>query len=195
MNKPATSPLTSPRERRSTDGAQPPTADESLADRVRSEAEAYQHGHDQPLTGYAAAMALFASGCVAARAGLALTSRELPDSYRPSDLVLGALAVHKLTRIISKESVASPLRVPFTRFTGDANSAELTEEVRASGARRSAGELLTCPFCLAPWLSTSYVVGLAAAPRTTRAAAAIFSLVFGSDVLQHAYSRLLEPQG
>jgi hypothetical protein len=167
---------------------------QDLAEKVRDEADAYQHGHDQPLAGYAAAMAVFATGCVSARVGIGLSNKELPDRYRASDLMLGALAVHKLTRIISKEAVASPLRVPFTRFTGKANSAELQEEIRVSGPLRSLGELLTCPFCLAPWLSTSYVTGLTAAPRTARALAAIFSMVFASDVLQHGYGQLLARQ-
>jgi hypothetical protein len=136
-------------------------------------------------------MAVYAAASAAARVGIALSSRELPDRYRASDLALGSFAVHKLTRIISKESVTSPLRMPFTRFTGDANSAELEEEGRATGMRRSVGELLTCPFCLAPWLATAYVTGLTAAPRTTRALAAVFSMVFASDVLQHTYVRLL----
>jgi hypothetical protein len=165
--------------------------EQELTDRIRAEAEKYQGGHEQPLAGYAVAMAVFAIGSAAARAGIGLSSRELPDRYRSSDLVLGAMAVHKLTRIISKEAVASPLRMPFTRFTGGANSAELHEEMRVSGLRRSVGELLTCPFCLAPWLATSYVTGLTAAPRTARALAAVFSMVFASDVLQHAYGRLL----
>jgi hypothetical protein len=167
---------------------------QELAEKVRNEAEAYQQGHDQPLAGYAAAMAVFATGCAAARIAIGLSKKELPDKYRASDLVLGALAVHKLTRIISKEAVASPLRMPFTRFTGEANSAELQEEIRVSGPLRSLGELLTCPFCLAPWLSTSYITGLTAAPRTARAIAAIFSMVFASDVLQHGYGQLLALQ-
>ena len=171
-----------------------PAGDQGLAEQLGEQADAYQHGHDQPLAGYAAAMAVFATGAVAARVGVRLSGRDLPESYGSSDLLLGAMAVHKLTRIISKEAVASPLRVPFTRFTGKANSAELQEEIRVSGSLRSVGELVTCPFCLAPWLSTAYVTGLAAAPRTARAVAAIFSIVFASDVLQHAYGRLLALQ-
>jgi hypothetical protein len=51
------------------------------------------------------------------------------------------------------------------------------------------GEVLTCPFCLAPWVASAYVAGLALSPRLARAWAAAFALVGASDWLQHAYSR------
>jgi uncharacterized protein DUF1360 len=163
-----------------------------VTDRVAAQADAYQAGHDQPLLGYATSMAIFTAGCVAAAVAVRRSGHELPDRYRFSDLLLGGMAVHKLSRIITKEAVTSPLRMPFTRFTGDAASAELTETVRGSGLRRSAGELLTCPFCLAPWLSSGYVAALVTAPRAARAFAAVFSVVFASDSLQHLYARLTD---
>jgi hypothetical protein len=167
-------------------------SDSGVTDRIAAHAEAYQAGYDQPLLGYATSMAIFTTGCVAAAIAVRRSGHELPDRYRLSDLALGGVAVHKVTRIITKEAVTSPLRMPFTRFTGDAASAELQEEVRGSGLRRSAGELLTCPFCLAPWLSSGYVAALVTAPRAARAFAAVFSLVFASDALQHVYAKLTD---
>ena len=163
---------------------------DSVTYRLRQEAEEYQQGHDQPLAGYATAMSVFAGAWAVGAAGVRASGRRPPESYRTSDLVVGAMAVHKLARIISKESVASPLRVPFTRFTGKADSAELQEEVRVSGKLRSLAELVTCPFCLAPWLASAYVGGLVTAPRAARTVAAVFAMVFGSDVLQQAYDKL-----
>ena len=162
---------------------------DGVTDRLRQEAQEYQQGHDQPLTGYAAAMTVFAAGWTAAAVAVRMSGRQPPETYRTSDLVIGSMAVHKLARIISKESVASPLRVPFTRFTGKAGSAELQEEMRATGGLRSLGELVTCPFCLAPWLSSAYIGGLVTAPRAARTVAAVFAMVFGSDVLQQAYDK------
>jgi hypothetical protein len=91
--------------------------------------------------------------------------------------------VYKLARILAKESVASPLRAPFTRFVEVSGPAELTEEPRP-GPLHAVGELVTCPFCLAPWLASAYVAGLALAPRFTRTIAAVFATVAVSDFLQ-----------
>jgi hypothetical protein len=139
-----------------------------------------------PLGGHLVAMAVF--GTAVTTAGL-LGRDRLPERYEAWDIVLGGVAVHKLSRIIAKESVASPLRAPFTHFVGPAGSAEL-EETPREGPLKTVGELLTCPFCLAPWLSAVYVAGLAAAPRLARAGAAVFASVALSDTLQHASARV-----
>jgi Protein of unknown function (DUF1360) len=112
-----------------------------------------------------------------------------PHRYAASDLVMGAVATHKFTRIVSKEGVTTPLRAPFTEFEHEAGSAEVVERPR-HGAAHVPGELLTCPFCLAPWVATAYVAGLVLAPGPTRAWAAVFATVAGSDVLQHIYTRV-----
>ena len=112
-----------------------------------------------------------------------------PCGYATSDLVVGAFATHKLARIVSKEGVTTPLRAPFTEFEGEAGSAEVVERPK-HGLAHVPGELLTCPFCLAPWIATAYVAGLVLAPGPTRAGAAVFATVAGSDALQHAYGRL-----
>jgi hypothetical protein len=52
------------------------------------------------------------------------------------------------------------------------------------------GELITCPFCLAPWIATGYVATLTLAPRWARAWAAVFGIVGGADFLQHAYAHV-----
>ncbi|WP_182525449.1 DUF1360 domain-containing protein [Nocardioides dongkuii] len=139
------------------------------------------------IAGYAGAMSVFTS----AVAGAALAARrtgKVPERYSVLDLALGAVATHKLARIVSKEGVTTPIRAPFTEFEGEAGSAELTESPK-DGAGHTVGELLTCPFCLAPWIASGYVAALALAPNAARAWAATFSVVGGSDFLQHAYAR------
>jgi DNA-binding helix-hairpin-helix protein with protein kinase domain len=92
---------------------------------------------------------------------------------------------------MTKGSVTSPLRSPFTEFTEAAGSAEHQETPRGShGLRHTVGELLSCPFCLGVWIGTAYVAGLGVAPRATRTWAAVFAVVATSDALQHAYARL-----
>ncbi|GAA4081817.1 MULTISPECIES: DUF1360 domain-containing protein [Actinomadura] len=106
------------------------------------------------------------------------------------DLALMTITTHKLSRLIAKDPVTSPLRAPFTRYEGTSGPSELAEEVRGSGVRHAVGELITCPFCTAQWVATGYAAGLMLAPRATRAVGATMTAVAGSDWLQLAYARL-----
>ena len=54
----------------------------------------------------------------------------------------------------------------------------------------AAGELITCPFCLAQWVATGLAAGLVFAPRATRLVMSTFSAVAGADFLQYAYASL-----
>ncbi|GGL91465.1 hypothetical protein GCM10011594_09060 [Nakamurella endophytica] len=62
--------------------------------------------------------------------------------------------------------------------------------MRGTGFRKAVGEWITCPSCLARWVATGFAFGLVLAPRPTRWTAAVFTTVFGSDVLQLAYAKL-----
>ena len=83
---------------------------------------------------------------------------------RPADVVLLSIATHKLSRLLSKDAVTSPLRAPFTRYDHPIGSGEVTEQVRDQGSstRHAVGELLSCPFCLAVWVATGLTGGLVA---------------------------------
>lgn len=134
--------------------------------------------------GYATAMTGYGVGAAA----VALAARRrggAPASYDWSDLALGAVATHKMARIVSKEQVTSPLRAPFTEAGEEAGAEEPRE-----GHRHTVGELLLCPFCLAPWIAGGYVAALALVPTAARAWAATFSVVGGADLLQHVYARV-----
>ncbi|GAA0981981.1 MULTISPECIES: DUF1360 domain-containing protein [Nocardiopsidaceae] len=168
---------------------------ESVKETVRQEAEAYRGGSDQPLVGYAAVASGYAA-LVAAGALVASRSRRsgAAASVGPWDLALMGLTTHKLSRLLAKDPVTSPLRSFFTRFRGASAPAELDEEVRGEGGRKAVGELVTCPFCLAQWVATGYAFGLVFAPALTRSAGAVFSAVAVSDWLQLAYVRLQKAQ-
>jgi hypothetical protein len=135
-------------------------------------------------------MGAFAGGIVALAAAGRITGRPLPERYQVTDIVLGGIATYKFARIVSKDAVTTPFRAPFTEFKENAGSGEVNEEPRHSHPAHAIGELLTCPFCLAPWISVPYVAALVIKPELARTWAAVFSIVGMSDMLQQVYGRV-----
>jgi len=156
-------------------------------DEVTSLVEDYAPDGDRPLGGYAVLMGLYGAAVTAGTVALRRRNRPLPD-VRPVDIVLVGVATHKLARRMSKDSVTSPLRAPFTRYEGVSGPAELHEEVRGKGLQKAIGELVSCPFCLSQWVATGFVFGLVAAPKATRLAASVFASLALADFLQFAYA-------
>ncbi len=143
------------------------------------------------LTGFAGSLTAFVTATAATAVAARAQGRRLPERYATSDLLLGGLAAHKFSRLLSKASVTSPIRAPFTTFEGPAGSSEHVEVARGEhGVRHTLGELLTCPFCVGTWVSAAYVGGLTVSPRVARAWAAVFAVTAISDGLQQAYARL-----
>ena len=156
--------------------------------------EDYAPGQDRPLPYYAGMIALYGAGVTGA--ALWVRRRRLPlPKLTVGDVVLVGMATHKLSRLVAKGSVTSPLRAPFTRLQGVSGPAELAEEVRGEGARKAVGELLTCPFCLSQWVATAFVFGLAVAPGVTRLAAGVFTSLTLADFLQFAHTFAEEQTG
>lgn len=154
-------------------------------------ADTYDADDAVNLTGYADSLAVYTASVAGLLLAGRVNGRHLPDSYSVQDLAVGGIATHKLARLLSRSSVTSPLRAPFTEFEEPAGSGEHVESPRgAHGFRHTIGELLTCPFCLGVWLGTAYVAGLAVAPRPTRALAAMLTVVALADTMQHGYARL-----
>lgn len=158
------------------------------AERLQHHADEYRRDadDDRPLAAYSVLLAIYATFV----AVLAVIGRKrLPERIHPSDLALGVVATFIATRTISKDAIASPLRMAFTRYEGVSGPAELHEEVRGTGWRHAVGELLTCPYCLSQWTATTLVAGLVVAPRFTRAAMSVLTMVGAADFLQLAYTR------
>jgi Protein of unknown function (DUF1360) len=147
---------------------------------------------DRPLGGYTVLMATFSGICAGFGAWLHLSGRELPERVAASDLALGAVAVHKASRLVARARVASTLRAPFTTFQDDAGPSEVDEAARGRGLRRAIGELLVCPHCLDMWIGAGFLGGLIAAPRATRWIASAFALPAGADALQLVEHRAQE---
>lgn len=115
----------------------------------------------------------------------------LPSRIGFGDLALGAVATYKLSRLLTRSPVTSPLRAPFTGEAELAGPAELVEDVEGEGLQRAVGELVTCPFCLGHWIATAYGLGLAFAPDLTRTLAGMLAVEAGADLLQHLNARFL----
>lgn len=160
-----------------------------VVDAAREEAQAYRGDAPRPLGGYLMVLAIYAAVVTVATVGAIVTGRRLPARWRVQDLITVTLGTHKLSRILTKDAVTSPLRAPFTRYAGTGGPAEVHEEVRQeSQLRHSLGELLTCPFCLDMWVATGFAIGLVFLPRFTRLIAGVFTVLAGADFLQLAYA-------
>ncbi len=109
-----------------------------------------------------------------------------------SDLLLLGIATHKLSRIATKDLVTSPFRAPFVKFKKSAGAGEVEEEARGDGIQEAVGDLITCPYCIAPWIASALVFGNQRAPRTTRVLSGIFCITAASDFLNHLYAKAKE---
>jgi hypothetical protein len=107
-------------------------------------------------------------------------------------VALLALATHRVSRTLARDTVTSFVRAPFTRFVERAKFNEVNEEPVGRGMRRSIGELISCPSCTAQWVAAAFTAGLLLAPRATRAAAAMSSIYALADFLHVAYAAALE---
>ncbi len=148
-----------------------------------------QTTENRPLAGYAAFVAAYTIAFASAIFALRRIGRPLPNPGA-TDIALLGLATHKTSRLLTKEKIARPLRVPFTEDHGKSEMPpELDESPREEGGavHRAVAELLVCPYCLSQWIATMLMLGLAVAPRPTRFLASILATVTVADFLQPAY--------
>src|SRR4051794_1576649 len=82
-----------------------------------------------PIKAYATLVVVFSSAV-----GLALAigarRRALPRRFATRDIALLGVATHRLSRIITHDRVAAPLRAPFTRYEGSNGAGEVRERPR-----------------------------------------------------------------
>lgn len=147
--------------------------------------------HKKPLGGY---MALVGLLTLALGSGLASTANSEEDSPELGwgDLLVLGIATHKLSRIATKDLVTSPFRAPFVKFKKSAGAGEVEEEARGEGLQEAVGDLITCPYCIAPWIASAMVFGYQRAPRATRLIGGIFSITAASDFLNRLYAKAKE---
>lgn len=119
----------------------------------------------------------------------AVTNRQLPRGMSVRELAVTALAAHKISRTVTKASITTPLRAPFTTHTGHGGPGEVMEQPKADdGVERSFGELLSCPFCFDVWAVTGLTIGQVFAPRATRLVVDALAALAGADFLHLAYA-------
>ena len=175
--------------RTQSDAAQTPP--EQLAEKAAQKASEikreYTHGEDKPLGSHLTLVVVYNALVGAFLAARARSGKGFPKNIGVGDLLLAGVATHKLSRIIAKDRVTAPLRAPFTEFQEEGGPGEVEESPRGTGMRQAIGELLVCPFCLAQWVATALLAGLAVVPRTTRFVCSIFAAVTISDFLQIFY--------
>ena len=135
---------------------------------------------EQPLPEYAALAAAF----WAVFGAFMLTSRDrIPERIGFGDLARISLATYKMSRVVTKDDVATFVRAPVTE------DPEGTQP-KKQGLARVLGELLTCPYCVGLWIGAGLHYSFAAAPRETRFLTSIFSAHAVTDFLNAGFVRL-----
>ncbi|MEU5312624.1 DUF1360 domain-containing protein [Streptomyces sp. NPDC021562] len=167
-------------------------ADGRFTEPLRRRLRAYSAQEERPLGGYTAALAAFGAYTAAWATVVRMRGRPLPDRPVPGDVALTAVATFRLSRLLSKASVTSPLRAPFTTFHGPQGPAELHEEARSEGGEAMVGELVTCPYCVSVWVASTLTAGQLLWPRATRTAMGALAALAGADALQLTYSALVD---
>lgn len=144
-------------------------------------------GKDMPLAAYAGLIGAY--GLLLAGMARRLRGRDARAfAPRSRDLFLLGAATHKLTRIVAKDWVTSPFRAPFTQYQRSAPGGEVVEKPRGTGMRRAIGQLVTCPYCMGPWVALALVYGYVAKPTLGRVGATVFASVAVSDFLHRSYA-------
>ena len=146
---------------------------------------------EQLLAEYAALLGFYVAS-VAVLTGAAIEQKRFPKRFRLLDLALLGIATHKLSRIIAKDRITGILRAPFVSYIRSAGAGEVEEEPRGRGMQHGIGQLISCPYCMAPWCATALAFGLVFAPRVTRFFAGILASVAASDFLQRVYLKMKE---
>ena len=142
---------------------------------------------ERPLGGYAVLVGVFTVALSGILASTVTKSEDEAPELNWSDLLLLGIATHKLSRVVTKDLVTSPFRAPFVKFKKSAGAGEVEEEARGEGIQEAVGDLITCPYCMAPWLASALVFGFQRAPRTTRVLSGIFCITAASDFLNQLY--------
>ena len=149
----------------------------------------YRGGGGMSLRGYLILMAGYGTAVAGGVAAARALGRRPPSRVPLADVALMAVATFRISRLLTKDTITSPLRAPFTRFQSAAGEGEINEEPRGNGVRHAVGELASCPFCASVWTATGLTAGYVFAPRFTRLVSMAATAVTGSDFMQLAWAK------
>lgn len=154
--------------------------------------EGYKKGEDAPLASYAALAGafnlIFAVFLLVSR----LTGRSIPERVETRDILIFGAATHKLSWLLAREPITSPIRAPFTQLEEVKSPTKAEEKPRGTGLQHTIGELLTCHFCLGMWVAAFFSYTFVLFPRVARLIGAIFAVLAISDHIHQTYKALMD---
>lgn len=142
---------------------------------------------EMPLGSYALLMGVYGSALAGYFAWRGGRGAKAFPRLGMEDVALFGLATHKITRIVARDFVTAPLRAPFVRYENKERASEVNESSRGTGLQKAVGDLVSCTFCLGPWVAGALACLHAVRPRETRLVASIFALTTLSDFLHRSY--------
>ena len=111
-------------------------------------------------------------------------SRRRIGTHTPwNDLLLLGVATQQVARTLTTDRVTEVIRSPVTEGEGQRTPT-------GTGIQRALGELLTCKYCVAPWIALGLTAAFVRFPAPTRIACEVLSVASISDALNRAYARL-----
>ena len=147
---------------------------------------------EAPLGAYTALTTLFGAG-VAGLLAWSSSRHRLPARVSARDTLLIGLATHKVARIIAVDKVTRSVRAPFVE-EAPASAGGTREVARGRGLQKALGQLVTCPYCLAPWVAGAFLAAYTVSPPAARMVATLFATVAVSDAANHAYLALIKAE-
>lgn len=98
-------------------------------------------------------------------------------THDPVPILLDALAVARLTRLVTQDTITAPLR---EKIAGRRPGRVVGQQI-VTAARPKLAELTTCPWCVSPYLAAAVVALQALAPAVCLVVTAVlaFSMVAG----------------
>jgi hypothetical protein len=136
----------------------------------------------RPYGAYAQITGVFVGGLTAATVLARLLGRD-PRGESALDLGVLSLATFKLARTISRDEVASFIRLPFVE-------GEDEEPVETGDLQQAIGELVTCTRCVGTWAAAGLATTQVVAPRAGRLLTWTLAAAATNDFLQAAFAAL-----
>lgn len=96
-----------------------------------------------PLGSYATLLGIYSAIFMAALQAVASRDCSPLEQITAKDFLLLSLATHKLSRLVTKDWVTTPVRAPFARYQESTGAGEVSEKPRGTGMQKALGELFT----------------------------------------------------